>query len=105
MDKWDFMDANDRIFGKYFVIDAADSQRYIQGDIIDARDMRNENSSLERQGKKLMAVREANPATAKLVLQGITRAALRTNSFISAASFQETTKVLSEDARMSTNRK
>ena len=98
VDKWDFMDANDRIFGKYFVIDAADSQRYIQGDIIDARDMRNENSSLERQGKKMMAVREANPATAKLVLQGITRAALRTNSFISAASFQETTKVLSEAA-------
>ena len=98
VDKWDFMDANDRIFGKYFVIDAADSQRYIQGDIIDARDMRNENSSLERQGKKMMTVREANPATAKLVLQGITRAALRTNSFISAASFQETTKVLSEAA-------
>ena len=98
VDKWDFMDANDNIFGKYFVIDAGDSQKYMQGDIIDARDMRNENSSLERQNRKLMAVREANPATAKLVLQGITRAALRTNSFISAASFQETTKVLSEAA-------
>ena len=98
VDKWDFMDANDNIFGKFYVIDAGDSQKYMQGDIIDARDMRNENSSLERQGRKMMAVREANPATAKLVLQGITRAALRTNSFISAASFQETTKVLSEAA-------
>ena len=98
VDKWDFMDANDNIFGKYYVLDAGDSQRCMVGDIIDARDMRNENSSLERQGRKMMAVREANPATAKLVLQGITRAALRTNSFISAASFQETTKVLSEAA-------
>ena len=98
VDKWDFMDANDRIFGKYYVLDSGDSQRFMQGDIIDARDMRNENSSLERQGLKMMAVREAKPATAKLVLQGITKAALRTNSFISAASFQETTKVLSEAA-------
>ncbi len=98
VDKWDFMDANDSIFGKFYVLDAGDSQKYMQGDIIDARDMRNENSSLERQNRKMMAVREANPATARLVLQGITRAALRTNSFISAASFQETTKVLSEAA-------
>ena len=63
-----------------------------------ARDMRNENASLERQGQELMAVREARPATASQVLQGITRAALKTDSFISAASFQETTKVLSEAA-------
>ena len=98
VDKWEFMDANDRIFGKSYVLDSGDSQKYMQGDIIDARDMRNENSSLERQGLKMMAVRDAKPATAKLVLQGITRAALRTNSFISAASFQETTKVLSEAA-------
>ena len=98
VDKWDFMDANDNVFGKYYVLDSGDSQRYMQGDIVDARDMRNENSSLERQNLKLMSVREAKPATAKLVLQGITRAALRTNSFISAASFQETTKVLSEAA-------
>ena len=98
VDKWEFMDANDRIFGKSYVLDSGDSQKFMQGDIIDARDMRNENSSLERQGLKLMAVRDAKPATAKLVLQGITRAALRTNSFISAASFQETTKVLSEAA-------
>ena len=98
VDKWDFMDANDSIFGKFFVLDPGDSPKYMLGDIVDARDMRNENSSLERQGLKMMAVREAKPATARLVLQGITRAALRTNSFISAASFQETTKVLSEAA-------
>ena len=98
IDKWAFMDANDAIFGKYYVLDPGDSQKYEMGDIINARDMRNENSSLERHGLKMMATREAKPATAKLVLQGITRAALRTNSFISAASFQETTKVLSEAA-------
>ena len=98
VDKWEFMDMNDAIFGKFFVLDPGDSQRFMQGDIVDARDLRNENSSLERQGLKMMAAREAKPATAKLVLQGITRAALRTNSFISAASFQETTKVLSEAA-------
>ena len=98
VDKWDFMDTNDNIFGKFIVLDSGDSQRYMQGDIVDARDLRNENASLERQGLKMMAAREAKPATAKLVLQGITRAALRTNSFISAASFQETTKVLSEAA-------
>ena len=98
VDKWDFMDTNDNIFGKSFILDPGDSQRYMQGDIVDARDLRNENASLERQGLKMMAAREAKPATAKLVLQGITRAALRTNSFISAASFQETTKVLSEAA-------
>ncbi len=98
VDKWEFMDMNDAIFGKFFVLDPGDSQRYMQGDIVDARDLRNENSSLERQGLKMMVAREAKPATAKLVLQGITRAALRTNSFISAASFQETTKVLSEAA-------
>ena len=98
VDKWTFMDTNDSIYGKFFVIDAGDSQRFAPGDIIDARTMRNENSSLERQGLKMIVAREAQPATARLVLQGITRAALRTNSFISAASFQETTKVLSEAA-------
>ena len=98
MDKWEFMDTNDNIFGKSFVLDPGDSQKYMQGDIVDARDLRNENASLERQGMKMMTARDAKPATAKLVLQGITRAALRTNSFISAASFQETTKVLSEAA-------
>ncbi len=98
VDKWTFMDANDAIYGKYYVMDPGDSEKYLQGDIIAAREMRNENESLSRHGKKMMVTREAKPATAKLVLQGITRAALRTNSFISAASFQETTKVLSEAA-------
>ena len=98
VDKWTFMDVNDAIYGKFYIMDAGDSQRYEQGDIINARELRNENSSLERQGAKLIVAREARPATARLVLQGITRAALRTNSFISAASFQETTKVLSEAA-------
>ena len=92
------MDANDRIYGKFFITEAGDSQKYSAGEIISAREMRNENQSLERQGLKLMAVREARPATARQVLQGITRAALKTDSFISAASFQETTKVLSEAA-------
>ena len=98
VDKWAFMDTNDAIFGKSIVEDAGDSEKFKVDDIIDARDLRNENSSLERQGKKMMVTRDAKPATARLVLQGITRAALRTNSFISAASFQETTKVLSEAA-------
>ena len=98
VDKWEFMDANDAIFGKYYVLDPGDSVRFEEGDIIGARDMRSENASLERQGMKTMVVRDARPATASQILQGITRAALKTNSFISAASFQETTKVLSEAA-------
>ena len=98
VDKWKFMDVNDNIYGKFIVEDAGDSQKYVQGDIINAREVRGENSSLERQGAKMMAVRPTQPATARLILQGITRAALKTDSFISAASFQETTKVLSEAA-------
>ena len=98
VDKWRFMDVNDKIYGKYYVITPGDSQKYKHGDIINAREMRGENSSLERQGLNKMAVRPTLPATARLVLQGITRAALKTDSFISAASFQETTKVLSEAA-------
>ena len=98
VDKWKFMDTNDDIYGKYYVLDAGDSQKYYPGDIISEHDMRSENDSLSRQSLKVMAVREAIPATASLVLQGITRAALKTDSFISAASFQETTKVLSEAA-------
>ena len=98
VDKWMFMDTNDSIYGKYFVLDKGDSELYEEGDIITAREMRGENASLERQGLKMMVLREAKPATASQVLQGITRAALKTNSFISAASFQETTKVLSEAA-------
>jgi len=98
VDKWTFMDANDAIYGKFYITDRGDSQKYNEGEIIGARELRNENSSLERQGLKPIQFREAMPATARLILQGITRAALRTNSFVSAASFQETTKVLSEAA-------
>ncbi|MDD6151380.1 MAG: DNA-directed RNA polymerase subunit beta', partial [Bacteroidales bacterium] len=98
VDKWAFMDANDAIYGKSVVLDAGDSQLFNAGDIINARQYRSENESLGRQGLKPMTVRDAEPATATLVLQGITRAALKTGSFISAASFQETTKVLSEAA-------
>ncbi len=98
VDKWLFMDTNDAIYGKFFVLDPGDSETYEEGDIITAREMRGENASLERQGLRMMVLREAKPATASQVLQGITRAALKTNSFMSAASFQETTKVLSEAA-------
>ena len=98
VDKWRFMDVNDAIYGKLIVLDAGESQKYQAGDIINARDMRSENASLSRQGLKLLSTRPTEPATARLVLQGITRAALKTDSFISAASFQETTKVLSEAA-------
>ena len=98
VDKMAFMDANDAIYGKYVVLEPGDSQRYQEGQIIGARELHSENESLARQGLKTISAREARPATARLVLQGITRAALRTNSFISAASFQETTKVLSEAA-------
>ena len=98
VDKWTFMDTNDRIYGKSYVVNHGASEKFNDGDIISERDLHNENSSLARQGKPLMEVRPAQPATARLILQGITRAALRTGSFISAASFQETTKVLSEAA-------
>ncbi|MBO4476540.1 MAG: DNA-directed RNA polymerase subunit beta' [Bacteroidales bacterium] len=98
VDKWKFMDANDAIYGKHVIEDAGASERYFAGDIIGLRELKSENASLERQGLKLMVTRPARPATARLVLQGITRAALKTDSFMSAASFQETTKVLSEAA-------
>ncbi|MBP5567584.1 MAG: DNA-directed RNA polymerase subunit beta', partial [Bacteroidales bacterium] len=98
VDKSRFMDVNDAIYGKFLVLEPGDSERYVMGDLVSARDMRSENASLERQGRKGLTARPAEPATARLMLQGITRAALRTNSFISAASFQETTKVLSEAA-------
>ncbi len=98
VDRWKFTDVNDSIYGKYVVLSVGDSQRYEVGQIISARDLRSENSSLERQGLEMMTARQTRPATARLVLQGITRAALKTDSFISAASFQETTKVLSEAA-------
>ena len=98
VDKWQFQDVNDEIFGKSYVLDPHDSKKYSEGDIVTARELRNENDMLAREGLKVMEVRPAKPATAKQILQGITRAALRTDSFMSAASFQETTKVLSEAA-------
>ena len=98
VDKWKFLDTNNAVYGKYYVLESGDSQKYFAGDIIDAREVQNENASLSRQGLKMIVVREAKPATGKQILQGITRAALKTDSFISAASFQETTKVLSEAA-------
>ena len=98
VDKWKFTDVNNNIYGKFFILNAGGSQKYHEGDIISARELRSENDSLQRQGLEMIAVRPTRPATAKLILQGITRAALKTDSFISAASFQETTKVLSEAA-------
>ena len=98
VDKWKLIDTNDRIFGKYVVLTPGGSQKYQGGEIIGARELRSENASLQRQGLDPVSARPAQPATAKLILQGITRAALKTDSFISAASFQETTKVLSEAA-------
>ena len=79
-------------------IDAGDSTTYLKGQIITQRKLRDENSVLKRNDKKIMTVRDAVPATSEQILQGITRAALQTSSFISAASFQETTKVLNEAA-------
>ncbi len=98
VDKWDFMDENDWIFDKKIVIEAGDSTVVRPGMIITARKLRDENSVLKRKDLKLIEARDAVPATSSQVLQGITRAALQTNSFMSAASFQETTKVLNEAA-------
>ena len=98
VDKRDFMDENDRIWGKKVVTDAGDSTELQPGQIITARKLRDENSSLKRRDLKLVTVRDAVPATSEQILQGITRAALQTSSFMSAASFQETTKVLNEAA-------
>lgn len=96
VNKIDFQEENDEIFGKKVVTDPGDSEILRQGQIITARKLRDENSLLKRKDKKLVEAREAQPATAFQVLQGITRASLQTNSFISAASFQETTKVLTQ---------
>ena len=98
VDKREFMDENDRIWGKKVVTDAGDSEDVVPGQIITARKLRDENSALKRRDLKLITVRDAVPATSEQILQGITRAALQTTSFISAASFQETTKVLNEAA-------
>ena len=96
--KDDFIDENDEIFGKKVVEDAGDSANLKAGQIVTARQLRDENSLLRREDKQLVTARDAQPATATPILQGITRASLQTKSFISAASFQETTKVLNEAA-------
>ena len=98
VDKWEFMDVNDELYDKVVVEDAGDSQNVQPGQIISLRKLRDENSALKRRDMKLVKVRDIVPATSNQVLQGITRAALQTSSFISAASFQETTKVLNEAA-------
>ena len=98
VDKWLFMEENDWIYGKKIVIEAGDSKILKPGQIVTARKLRDENSMLKRKDMKLIDARDAVPATSSQVLQGITRAALQTKSFMSAASFQETTKVLNEAA-------
>ena len=98
VDKWEFMDVNDELYDKVVVEDAGDSQNVQPGQIISLRKLRDENSSLKRRDMKLVKVRDIVPASSNQVLQGFTRAALQTSSFISAASFQETTKVLTEAA-------
>jgi len=96
--KLDFKTENDAIFGKKVIENSGDSERYKEGDIISARKFIDENSFLKRNDKKKMTARDAWTATSKPILQGITRASLQTKSFISSASFQETTKVLNEAA-------
>ncbi|MCQ2959751.1 MAG: DNA-directed RNA polymerase subunit beta' [Bacteroidales bacterium] len=98
VDRWEFMDENDRIYEKKVVTDAGDSDELKPGQIITVRQLRDVNSQLKRKDLKLVEVRDAHPATASQILQGITRASLQTHSWISASSFQETTKVLNEAA-------
>ncbi|SMO75206.1 DNA-directed RNA polymerase subunit beta' [Saccharicrinis carchari] len=97
-DKLDFMHENDHIYDKKVVVDAGDSSNLKPGQIVTSRRLRDENSQLKRKDLKLVESRDAIPATSSQILQGITRAALQTKSFMSAASFQETTKVLNEAA-------
>ncbi len=96
--KWAFMEENDWIYDKQYIIDIGDSESLKAGQIVTTRRLRDENSMLKRKDLKVIESRDAVPATSSQVLQGITRAALQTKSFISAASFQETTKVLNEAA-------
>jgi DNA-directed RNA polymerase subunit beta' len=98
VDKWEFMEENDEIFGMKVVTDAGDSVSLHPGQLVSARKLRDENSLLKRKDLKPVEARDAIPATSSQVLQGITKASLQTKSFISAASFQETTKVLNEAA-------
>ena len=97
-DKWVFMEENDWIYGKKYIVESGDSKLLRAGQIVTSRRLRDENSILKRKDLKLVEARDALPATSSQILQGITRAALQTKSFISAASFQETTKVLNEAA-------
>ena len=96
--KADIMEENDALFGMMLVKDAGDSEELKKGQLVSVRKLRDENSKLKREDKALVDAREARAATSKPMLQGITRASLQTQSFISAASFQETTKVLNEAA-------
>ncbi|HQQ98125.1 MAG TPA: DNA-directed RNA polymerase subunit beta', partial [Cyclobacteriaceae bacterium] len=98
VDKLEFREVNDLILDKKVVTDAGDSQKLKPGQIITARDLRDENSSLKRKDQRVVEVRDAMPAVSRPTLQGITQASLKTESWLSAASFQETTKVLSEAA-------
>lgn len=98
VNKAEFMNENDALYGKVIITDPGDSETMKAGQIISARKLRDENSGLKRKAMKPVQAREAIQATSVPVLQGITRASLQTNSFISAASFQETTKVLNEAA-------
>jgi DNA-directed RNA polymerase subunit beta' len=96
--RMEFMEENDAIYDKMVVVDAGDSTNLKEGQIITMRKLRDENSALKRRDARPVEARPAKPATARTLLQGITRASLQTDSFISAASFQETTKVLNEAA-------
>jgi DNA-directed RNA polymerase subunit beta' len=96
--KMEFMNANDDLYGKKVITDAGDSELYKVSELVNARKLRDENMRLKREGKNLVQFRDAIPSTSNPVLQGITRASLQTESFISAASFQETVRVLNEAA-------
>ena len=96
--KFDFIEENDKTFGMKVIVTTGDSETFKEGQIVTPRDLRDENSILKRKDKQISEARDALPATATPILQGITRASLQTKSFISAASFQETTKVLNEAA-------
>jgi DNA-directed RNA polymerase subunit beta' len=98
VDKWTLQKENDWIYDKKFVTDSGESDVMHAGQIVSLKELRQENSALRRQDKRLVEFRDAVPATATPILQGITKASLGTQSFMSAASFQETTKVLNEAA-------
>jgi len=98
VNKNDFMNANDKIFDKKYIEDAGDSEKFEAGQLVSVRQLREENSKLKRKDLKLVQVVDATPAISNPILQGITRASLHNDSWVSAASFQETTKVLNEAA-------